>query len=619
MNSQTDQQLLAEYADDRSESAFAELVRRHIDFVHSAALRLVRDAHLAEDVTQAVFVALAQNARHLTGRPALAGWLHRTAQNLAANIVRSDVRRRAREQQLAAMNDFHCPDSGPIWADLAPHLDSALSDLNEADREALLMRYFEQKSAREIAQVLKVSDGAAQKRVNRAVDRLRECFAQRGVAVGSAGLAALLSANAVQAAPPALAFTISSAVVSLAGASAQTSTTFASAKIIAMTTLQKTILAAALATAIGTAIYATRHAPNRRLTPQALAQSTPPPSSSAAAAPVDRQPPTPRRRITVPPAIPPAPISALAKKSAAVAFPDTRIYQLLKQKQPRLTPAQVGPYLEANGRSAASLLAAYRTTTDPGLLTEAMTKYPTDPQVSFEAVIQKDISPEERRRRLDSFMKADPENSLASYLSALDHFKAGEPEATIKDLVAAAGKTQFQDYAKDRKQTDEEAYLAAGYPPGESKLMGNTFVIEPQLADFRQLGRYLIGLADNYDKSADASSRQNALQMTVDLGKRFGDQASGGPLMIQLVGISIERMALEVMDPASPYGAAGETVRERLDQLLARKESIHVLTAQADPIWERLSDRDWISYYNQVASIGEEEALKWMVANAGRN
>ena len=92
MNSQTDQQLLHDYAERRSEAAFAELVQRHIDLVYSAALRMVRDTHLAEDVAQSAFVALAQNARQLTDRPVLSGWLHRTAQNLAANTVRSDVR-----------------------------------------------------------------------------------------------------------------------------------------------------------------------------------------------------------------------------------------------------------------------------------------------------------------------------------------------------------------------------------------------------------------------------------------------------------------------------------------------------------------------------------------------
>jgi RNA polymerase sigma factor (sigma-70 family) len=148
VDSLTDQQLLHDYAERRSEAAFAELVRRHVDLVYSAALRMVRDVHLAEDVTQGVFVALAQNARQLTDRPVLSGWLHRTAQNLAANTVRSDVRRRAREQEAAAMNELLATESNAIWEHIAPHLDDALGELSEPDRDALLLRYFERKSAR---------------------------------------------------------------------------------------------------------------------------------------------------------------------------------------------------------------------------------------------------------------------------------------------------------------------------------------------------------------------------------------------------------------------------------------------------------------------------------------
>src|SRR3974390_2069305 len=106
MNGLTDQQLLRDYAERHSEAAFGELVRRYVDLVYSSALRMVRDAHLAEDVTQGVFVALAQNAEQLADRAVLSGWLHRTAQNIAANAVRADVRRRAREQEAATMNEL---------------------------------------------------------------------------------------------------------------------------------------------------------------------------------------------------------------------------------------------------------------------------------------------------------------------------------------------------------------------------------------------------------------------------------------------------------------------------------------------------------------------------------
>src|SRR5207249_1716595 len=217
MNSLTDQQLLRDYTGRRSEAAFAELVRRHIDFVYSAALRMVRDTHLAEDVAQSVFVALAQNARQLTHHPVLSGWLHRTTQNLAANAVRTNVRRQAREQEAAAMNELLAAGSDVSWEHIAPHLDAALGELSEPDRDAVLLRYFEKKSAHEMAERLGISDEAAQKRLSRAVERLREFFAKRGVTVGVSGLVVLISANAVEAAPAGLAVTIST-VATLAGA-----------------------------------------------------------------------------------------------------------------------------------------------------------------------------------------------------------------------------------------------------------------------------------------------------------------------------------------------------------------------------------------------------------------
>src|SRR3974377_1427504 len=139
MNGLTDPELLRAYSERRAEAAFGELVRRHVDLVYSAALRMVRDAHLAEDVTQGVFLALSQSAGQLTERPVLSGWLHRTTQTLAANAVRSDVRRRAREQEAAAMNDLVATEPGAGWEEIAPHLDAALGELSEADRDALML------------------------------------------------------------------------------------------------------------------------------------------------------------------------------------------------------------------------------------------------------------------------------------------------------------------------------------------------------------------------------------------------------------------------------------------------------------------------------------------------
>lgn len=262
MNAQTDQQLLQDYAKNCSETAFAELVRRHIDLVYSAALRMVCDSHQAKDVTQSVFVALAQNARQLTQHPVLSGWLHRTTQNLAANAVRTNIRRQTREQEAVAMNQLLATEPDANWKSIAPHLDSALGELSEPDRDALLLRYFERKSAREMAQSLGISDEAAQKRVNRAVERLREFFAKRGVTVGASGLAVVLSANAVQAAPVGLALTISAAAT-VAG-------TMIAATTIATTTTMNwlhlksvaVIAAAAIAAGTGTHLWQ-QHEANR--------------------------------------------------------------------------------------------------------------------------------------------------------------------------------------------------------------------------------------------------------------------------------------------------------------------------------------------------------------------
>jgi len=252
MNSQTDQQLLRDYAVSRSETAFAEIVRRHVDFVYSAALRMVRDAQLAEDVTQDVFLALVRReARQLTDRPVLSGWLHRTTQNLAANAVRGDVRRRVREQEAAAMNELLSTESDVVWEHIAPYLDDALGELNEGDRDALLLRYFERKTAREMAETLGTSEEAAQKRVSRAVERLREFFAKRGITVGASGLAVVITANAVQAAPIGLSAAITGAAA-LAGTTIATTAT--ATKAIVMTTIQKTLVTTIIAAGVVTPI-----------------------------------------------------------------------------------------------------------------------------------------------------------------------------------------------------------------------------------------------------------------------------------------------------------------------------------------------------------------------------
>ncbi len=262
MSEQSDQQLLRDYAERQSETAFAALVHRYADLVYSAALRLVGDADAAKDVTQNVFVALARNGPRLTDRIVLAGWLHGTTRNIAVKAVRTDARRRAREQEATAMNQLLSAETDPSWEQIAPQLDEALGELSEPDRDALLLRYFKNHDLRTVGALLGVSDDAAQKRVSRAVERLREFFARRGIAVGAGGLVVIISANAVQAAPVGLVVTISAAVLAELGKLALVSTGTAAASTATATVLglnAKLAVAVAVA-AVGVGGYVTYRA-----------------------------------------------------------------------------------------------------------------------------------------------------------------------------------------------------------------------------------------------------------------------------------------------------------------------------------------------------------------------
>jgi RNA polymerase sigma factor (sigma-70 family) len=197
--SETDLQLLTRYTSQHAEDAFTEVVRRHIDLVHSAALRQVRSPELAEEVAQAVFIELSRRARQLPSDTVVGAWLYNQTRRRAIDVVRREAGRRIREQtaqELQAMNA-----TAEDWTHIEPLLDDAMDALDEMDRIAVLLRYFQNKPLREVGQAIGVSDDAAQKRVNRALERLREFFAKRGVTVGASGLVVVISANAVQAAP----------------------------------------------------------------------------------------------------------------------------------------------------------------------------------------------------------------------------------------------------------------------------------------------------------------------------------------------------------------------------------------------------------------------------------
>ncbi len=217
-----DHQLLAEFARCRSEAAFTELVRRHAGLVFSTALRSCGNPHHAEEITQAVFIILARKAGTLSSRAVVSGWLYQTARLTAANFVKGEIRRRRREQEACMQSTLNEPDAA-AWETIAPLLDEAMGVLGETDRNAVLLRYFENHTSSEIGVALRMNEETARKRVNRALEKLRHFFVKRGVTVSSAAISGAISANSIQ---PISAFMVKSisAVAIAKGAAASTST-----------------------------------------------------------------------------------------------------------------------------------------------------------------------------------------------------------------------------------------------------------------------------------------------------------------------------------------------------------------------------------------------------------
>lgn len=266
MESLTDAELLAEWIAHRSQAAFALLVRRHISLVHSAARRQVNDPHLAEEITQAVFVLLASKAESLGRNVVLAGWLCRTAHFVARDKQRSERRRKQREHLAARMETNSDPAADAVWQQLAPHLDEAVAQLGEADRAAIVLRFYEQRPLDQIGITFGVGADAAQKRVARALDKLRAIFTGKGVSLTAPAMASAITANAVQIAPAGLAAQVSAGAI-VAGTSVTATT------LLSMSVLHKTIISVTVAAAVGTATHQTMQASANRHEARAMREA----------------------------------------------------------------------------------------------------------------------------------------------------------------------------------------------------------------------------------------------------------------------------------------------------------------------------------------------------------
>jgi RNA polymerase sigma factor (sigma-70 family) len=201
----TDDQLLREYVQSKSADAFGELAARHTHWVYSGALRQVRDPHIAEDVAQAVFIILAQKAPKLAVNTVLNAWLFQVTRYASGHALRANARRTRHERMAATMlPETSNPNADSTWQQIQPSLDEMVGLLRHDDRQAILLRFYQQKSMADVGAALNVSEDAAKKRVAKALERLRHMLRGKGVAIPAAGLGVAMIAGTTQSAPAAV-------------------------------------------------------------------------------------------------------------------------------------------------------------------------------------------------------------------------------------------------------------------------------------------------------------------------------------------------------------------------------------------------------------------------------
>ena len=321
-----------------------------------------------------------------------------------------------------------------------------------------------------------------------------------------------------------------------------------------------------------------------------------------------RKPP----RIVAPPAAADqAPVTAAGQ----VARPESSWNRWIESDNwPRASLEQVQPFLEANHRSAASLLGAFRATGDKSLLLEALEKHPSDPAVNFVALF-KSATPEERRQRLEALKTAAPDNPLANYLSAQDWLKAGQAGRAVEELAAAAGKTRWQDYMVEQIQSAEEALRAAGFSEAEAKGAAVFGQPLPDLAKLKELGASLGDLAAQYRQAGDSAAAQTVLQSGMPVAQRLQED---GSFIKGFVGLAVESRLLQGLDPAAAYDGSGRTVQDRLDQIAQRRATMKEAARQEESLLREMSEADLARFFDRTKLFGETEALRWAATRQGK-
>ena len=279
---------------------------------------------------------------------------------------------------------------------------------------------------------------------------------------------------------------------------------------------------------------------------------------------------------------------------------------------------KVEEWLALHHRAADSLLAAFHVLDDTNYLKEAATNFPNDPRVEL-TVLTRNAFPDDRRKWLDLFAAASPSNALANYLSAQAYFQNGQSEAAVKDLVAASGKSDFENYLLESRLDTEELGLFCG----ESALKSVETALansaqDGGLVSLKQLAAQMADLQKQELNVGDRNSAENLAQLGTILGDQLNSGANGNYLLNQLAGLTVESMMLDQLDSNTSYDFLdGETPGQRLREIKRQEALTSQLVKNFEAIKPALTDAEKVSFQERVNLYGEVAAMQWALQQRG--
>jgi len=284
--------------------------------------------------------------------------------------------------------------------------------------------------------------------------------------------------------------------------------------------------------------------------------------------------------------------------------------------QPKLPREKVEAWLAKHNRNASSLLAAFRAMGDTNYLNEAATNFPNDPHVEL-AVLARDEFPADRRKWLDLFKASSPSNSLANYFSAQDYFKNGNTDAAVNELLAASGKSQFDNHATEIQLDAEELYLDSGKSSREATSFAMSDMSGEDLPELATIKRVDQGIADLMQQklaAGDAESAANLAQMGMMIGDKLNSVDSGKYLINQLVGTATEAIVLQHLDQNTAYDFLdGQTPAQVLQENKQQKVALRGMLTNFQAAYPSLTDAELNNYVQRSRIYGEAAAMQWVV------